>query len=158
MPNTTPSCWVYNCRDITDISWFPEGSYGFVYKITDLTTGRWYIGKKNLYSLRNIKLGKKALAAREDKRSSKKKTICKESDWKAYYGSEPELLKDVQKNGPSSFVRQILCICYSKASLTYEEVRHQFLNSCLESDLCYNGNILGKFFKSNTRQNPNKNI
>lgn len=132
----------------TEISHFPDDAHGFIYRITNTKTGRWYVGKKNLYSVRNVKLGKKALAAREDKRLSKKKVIVKESDWKTYYGSEPELLKDIQQNGYEFFRREILCVCHTKTALTYQELRHQILWGCLESDNCYNGNLLGKFFRA----------
>lgn len=145
------NAWVYNARFISDISQLPAGAYGFIYLIEHLPTGKWYIGRKNLYSERNIKLGKRALAAREDKRASKKKKTITESDWKTYHGSEPTLLKDVELHGYTSCRRQILHVCFDKTSLTYEEVRHQILRGCLESDNCYNNNIAGRYFrKKNT--------
>lgn len=149
--STVLSPWHYDEALIRSISQLPEGAYGFIYKITNLATGKWYVGKKNLYSTRNIKLGKRALAAREDKRASKKKVVVKESDWKSYYGSEPVLLQDIQQDGYDVFSRDILHVCYAKGSLTYQELRHQILLGCLESDNCYNGNLLGKFFRSTTQ-------
>lgn len=148
-PNTTGILpWHYRYGEpITEIFQFPEDAHGFVYRITNTRTGKWYVGKKNLYSTRNIKLGKKALAAREDKRASKRKVVVTESDWKTYYGSEPGLLKDIQTDGHGAFRRDILCICFTKAELTYEELRQQIILGCLESDNCYNGNLLGKFFR-----------
>lgn len=147
-PKPTPPPWYYTTTEMKDISVFPEDAYGFIYRITSLQTGRWYVGKKNLYSIRTKKLGKRALDAREDKRASKKKTVVAESDWKTYFGSEPELLEDLREHGSEAFLREILCICTSKTSLTYEEVRHQILLGCLESDNSYNKNILGKFFRT----------
>lgn len=141
--------WHFNYGDpITDISQFPGKAHGFIYRITNTKTGKWYVGKKNLYSVRNVKLGKRALDARQDKRLSRKKVVVKESDWKIYYGSEPELLKDIQQHGHEFFLREILCVCHTKAALTYQELRHQILCECLESDNCYNDNVLGKFFRA----------
>lgn len=139
--------WFYEDKEIIDISQLPENAYGFIYQIHNANNGRYYIGKKNLYSERNIKLGKKALAAREDKRSSKKKKIIKESDWKIYHGSEEELKKDIETYGYDHFYRTILCICYNKATLTYSEVKWQMTTGCLEDAKSYNKNILGKFYK-----------
>ena len=39
--------WTYQNQEITEISDFPNDTYGFVYKITHLPTGKSYIGKKN---------------------------------------------------------------------------------------------------------------
>lgn len=138
--------WVYSKERIIDIDQFPSGSIGFIYRISNDNTGRYYIGKKNLYSDRNIPLGKKALAERTDKRASKKKKVRKESDWKTYYGSEPILKGDIDILGYEPFSREILQICSSKKSLTYQEIRHQIFQGVLENDKAYNSNILGKFF------------
>lgn len=153
-PTITPTSWIYLGRFITDISQLPDDTHGFIYKITDTRTGKWYIGKKNLYSTRNIKLGKKALAAREDKRTSKKKTVVAESDWKTYFGSELQLVQDVQRDGHDVFRREIIVTCRTKGELTYQEARYQILGGCLESDNCYNRTILGKFFRSSIKQQP----
>jgi len=139
--------WFYKGEAIIDISQLPENAYGIIYKIWDIRNDKFYIGKKNLYSERNIKLGKKALAALPDKRMSKKKKIKKESDWKDYWGSEEELKLDIETYGLQCFRRTILYICYDKTTLTYQELRHQILHGCLESDICYNKQLLGKFFK-----------
>ena len=53
--------WFHDKKEIDDISKFPEDTYGFVYKITHLPTGKSYIGKKVLYYERNKRLGKKEL-------------------------------------------------------------------------------------------------
>jgi len=41
--------WTHQNEEVTDISDFPDDTYGFVYKITHLPTGKSYIGKKILY-------------------------------------------------------------------------------------------------------------
>lgn len=138
--------WLYQGNPILFIDQFPEGSIGFIYKIINKETDGFYIGKKNLYSTRNIALGKKELAAITDKRRSKKKKVIKESDWLTYHGSEPSLKKDIEFYGSDNFHREILHICFNKKSLTYQEIRYQILNSCLEDEYSYNSNIIGKFF------------
>ena len=43
--------WVYNNNTISSLSDLGENEpFGFVYKITNLTNGKFYIGKKNIYS------------------------------------------------------------------------------------------------------------
>ena len=57
--------WIYNNEEVTQIDDFPDNTYGFVYVITHLPTGKKYIGKKILYFTRKVKLGKKDLRAFE---------------------------------------------------------------------------------------------
>ena len=47
--------WFYGNDPVEDISYFPEGTHGFVYCITHKPTGKSYIGKKVLYYNRNKK-------------------------------------------------------------------------------------------------------
>lgn len=143
--------WNHEEIEISDINQMPEGTIGFIYVIMNEKTNKFYIGKKNIYSTRNIALGKKALAERTDKRSSKKKKVIKESDWKTYMGSEPTLKEDIKIYGDSNFLRGILHFCSNKKSLTYQELRYQIIADCLNRDDCYNSNILGKFFREDTK-------
>jgi hypothetical protein len=87
---------------------------GFVYKITNLDSGRFYIGKK-LFT----RAGRKQV-------KGKKKKIRVESDWKKYYSSSEELNADVQKLGIHKFRREILRLCKSKSECTYYEAKYQF--------------------------------
>jgi hypothetical protein len=87
---------------------------GFVYKITNLHDGRFYIGKK-LFT----RAGRKQV-------KGKKKKIRVESDWKKYYSSSEELNADVQKLGIHKFRREILRLCKSKSECTYYEAKYQF--------------------------------
>jgi hypothetical protein len=87
---------------------------GFVYKITNLHDGRFYIGKK-LFT----RAGRKQV-------KGKKKKIRVESDWKKYYSSSDELNADVEKLGIHMFRREILRLCKSKSECTYYEAKYQF--------------------------------
>jgi len=124
----------------------PEGAHGFIYQMTVEIDGnvKSYIGKKNFYSNRKKKFGKKALAAMTDMRK-KKYEIVKKLSYQNYYSSN-EVIKQAHKDG-INVDRCILKICYSKAELTYEEVKAQFKYEVLEDDKYLNSNILGKFYK-----------
>ena len=127
--------WLY---ENTLIESLPEDCVGFVYLITNNLTGRKYIGKKlakfskTTYKVVKLKNGKK-------KRKKIKGKI--DSDWQTYYGSSPELTKDVIALGIDNFSREILYYCSSKAECSYIEAREQFRHQVLESDLYYNGQI-----------------
>jgi hypothetical protein len=122
----------------TQIESLPEDCVGFVYLITNLITGRKYIGKKlakfskTTYKVVKLKNGNK-------KRKKIRSKI--DSDWRTYYGSNDELNKDMQTLGPEKFTREILYYCTSKAQCSYIEAREQFRHKVLESDDYYNGQI-----------------
>jgi len=116
----------------------PEDCAGFVYLITNNTTGRKYIGKKlarfkrTTYRVIKLKNGNK-------KRKKIRGTI--DSDWQTYYGSSPELSKDIEQLGIDNFSREILYYCKTKSECSYIEAREQFSRRVLESDDYYNGHI-----------------
>jgi hypothetical protein len=127
----------------------PQDYFGFVYKITNLTNSKFYIGKKYFYHTSNVKLGKKELAALPVTRGRKSTTkqVIKESDWRSYWGSSKELQQDVKELGTEMFECIILKLCRDKKELTYYELHYQCTNECLLSYNSYNDNILGKFFR-----------
>jgi hypothetical protein len=122
----------------TQIESLPEDCVGFVYLITNLVTGRKYIGKKlakfskTTYKVVKLKNGNK-------KRKKIRSKI--DSDWLTYYGSNDELNQDIQTLGQENFKREILYYCSSKAQCSYIEAREQFRHQVLESDAYYNGQI-----------------
>ena len=127
--------WTYRKKIITEL---PDDCVGFVYIITNILSGRKYIGKKlskfskTTYKTVTLKNGTK----------KKKKIRSKiDSDWQTYYGSSPELTKDVQSLGTDNFSREIIFYCSSKAECSYIEAREQFKNKVLESKDWYNGHI-----------------
>lgn len=127
--------WTYQDQVIEEL---PEDCIGFVYLITNKISGRKYIGKKL------AKFSKTTYKVVKLKNGNKKKKRIKgkiESDWKTYYGSSPELSKDVELLGPENFTREILYYCKSKAECSYVEAREQFSRRVLESDDYYNGHI-----------------
>jgi hypothetical protein len=121
----------------------PEKIIGFCYKITNLTTGAIYIGKKSVKSVQKKKLNRKELSS--DKRKRNYKVVVSESDWKKYYGSSKQLTEDVQKLGKDCFLREILEFACTKKYLGYLELKYQFRFDVLNQQ-SYNGNILGRYF------------
>jgi hypothetical protein len=123
--------WYFNNEEFQDI-----GEYvGFVYLITNLTNGRKYIGKKNLYFSKSRQV------------KGKKKRFKVESDWRSYYGSNKELAADVEKLGKENFKREILKLCTTKGEFSYFEAKYQFDNNVLESDDYYNLWIMCRIHK-----------
>ena len=116
----------------------PEECIGFVYLITIVTSVRKYIGKKL------AKFSKTTVKTVKLKNGTKKKKKIRskvDSDWRDYYGSSPNLQKDIDTIGTENFTREILYYCNSKAQCSYIEAREQFSRKVLESDDYYNGHI-----------------
>jgi hypothetical protein len=139
------SKWSYQGQDF-ESSMIPEGAEGFVYEMQAIINGKLvrYIGKKNFYSTTKKRMGKRAVAQLQDKRT-KKYTIQKKLSYLDYYSSNAEL-KAAHKAG-IEIRRFIMKICFSKTELTYYETKYQFIREVLESDEFLNGNILGRFYK-----------
>jgi hypothetical protein len=130
--------WTIQNRDVTDED--VEGYEAFVYVITHLGTGRRYVGKKILLR----KVTKKPLKGKSKRRHSKVK-----SDWETYWGSNKELLAEVQELGPESFSREILRLCRSRGEANYWEAKYQFDWRVLENpDHYYNEWIMVKVHRS----------
>ncbi len=137
--------WLYQGQEF-ESSMIPEGAEGFVYEMQAIINGKLvrYIGKKNFYSTTKKRMGKRAVAQLQDKRS-KRYTIQKKLSYLDYYSSNAEL-KAAHKAG-IEIRRYIIKICFSKTELTYYETKYQFVRGVLESDEFLNGNILGRFYK-----------
>ena len=139
--------WLLEGKEVLSVDQFAPGAIGFVYKITNIKTGKFYIGKKSLESKTNKLLTKKEQSEwNKPGRIPKKKLVIKESDWINYYGSSKSLLEDIKQNSKSDFTREIIKICYSKKQLSYYETFYQFEYKVLHVDT-YCDNILGKFFR-----------
>jgi hypothetical protein len=137
-----------NVVEYDSVNKFPQGCIGFVYKITNLRTGRFYIGKKSLYSNTKKKLTKKELAEHTGPgKKPTKKLVTKESNWSDYWGSNKVLLQEIVDSGTSHFRREIIKFCFNKKQLTYWEVHLQCVNEVLLTDRSYNDNVLAKFFR-----------
>ena len=133
------NAWTYQGSTFSsdDINSF----FGFVYRITNLQTGKQYIGRKYFVQKRKPRSGKS------------KRRVTSESDWKKYYGSSPELKADVKQFGRENFKREILSLHESLGKVNYEETKKLFLNNVLQETLedgspkFYNSNILGRYYR-----------
>ena len=116
-----------------------DDHFGFVYCITNLLTGKRYIGRKYFYQLRKPRGGGRRVKS--------------ESDWKKYYGSSAELTEDRKQFGNLVFKRDILSLHKSKGLTNFEETRQLFLNNVLTEAMSdgtpafYNSNILGRYMR-----------
>ena len=129
----------------------PEDCVGFVYVITNITNNKKYIGKKL------AKFSKTTYKTVKLKNGTKKKKKIRskiDSDWQEYYGSSPNLQKDIDTLGKDKFTREILYYCSSKAETSYIEAREQFDRKVLESDDYYNGHIQVRVHGSHIKKLP----
>jgi hypothetical protein len=130
--------WIYNDRVVNSLDEIPEGSIGFIYELTQISTGKKYIGKKNLYSHRTLP----PLAGQKRRRK-----VVKESDWKNYYGSQADVKKLVKEN-KQDFTREILKFVQTKKLLTYWETKYLFIKGVIEPESNYlNDNVEGRYFR-----------
>ena len=129
--------WIYEGCPFTsdDIGEY----YGFVYRITNTTTQKSYIGRKYFWQKRKPRGGKRRVTSG--------------SDWKRYYGSSDELKQDIRSLGRSSFRREILSLHTTLGKVNYEETKQLFLHNVLMEALddgtpmYYNSNILGRYMR-----------
>ena len=129
--------WMYEGNPFTsdDIGDY----YGFVYRITNTTSGKQYIGRKYFTQKRKPKGGKRKVTS--------------ESDWKRYYGSSDDLKRDIREIGKDSFRREIISLHETLGKVNYEETKQLFLHNVLMESLddgtpmYYNSNILGRYMR-----------
>ena len=127
--------WYYQNTPVETLS---DDCVGFVYLITNNLSGRKYIGKKL------AKFSKTTYKTVKQKNGIKKRKKIRskiDSDWQEYYGSSPELTKDIVSLGKENFRREILFYCKSKSECSYVEAREQFSRKVLELNDYYNGHI-----------------
>jgi hypothetical protein len=127
--------WTYQNEIVETL---PEECVGFVYLITNVISGRMYIGKK---LAKFAKTSYKVVKLKNGTKKKKKIRSKIDSDWREYYGSSDALTKDIDTLGKENFTREILYYCTSKAQCSYIEAREQFNRKVLESNDYYNGHI-----------------
>ena len=113
--------------------------FGYVYRITNLQTGKQYIGRKYFTQRRKPRGGKRRVTT--------------ESDWKKYYGSSEELKRDRKLLGNTLFKREIISLHTTLGQTNFGETKQLFLNNVLTEALddgtpaYYNSNILGRYYR-----------
>ena len=114
--------WFYQDKVIDNIEDMPRGTFGFIYEVQHIPTGRRYIGKKVLEFNRTLP---------PLKGTKRKRKVVKESDWKTYYGSHKEIKDLIKENKQDEFRREILMYVPSKKLLTYYETKFLFIKRFL---------------------------
>ena len=132
--------WFYNDKEFDST---PEQYQGFVYMITELDTGKKYIGKKFFWKPKTL-----------PKTKSRKRRIKTrvESDWKDYYGSNKNVQELVESKGKDKYKREILILCKTKGECSYYEAKYQFEYDVLFSDEYYNELISSKIHSKHLRR------
>jgi len=125
--------WVYKNKELSD-SDIPEGSIGFIYKISH-SDGRWYIGRK-LLTQAATKMVK-----------GKKKKFRKENDWREYWSSSEDIKTILNEEGDRNFKREILLFCKTTSAMTYSEEATLYMTGALFDPKCWNRNIRAKIFR-----------
>lgn len=124
--------WIYEDKEFDTT---PEEYQGFVYRITELDTGKKYIGKKFFWTPKTLPVTKT--------RKRKIKTRV-ESDWKTYFGSNKEVQEQVKLKGEHLYKREILRLCKTKGDCSYWELYEQMVNHVLLDDDYYNAFVGAK--------------
>jgi hypothetical protein len=128
--------WKYNGKEVNSLQDMPPNTLGIIYKIENLDTGKYYIGRRTVCSKRKRKL----TVAEKKIKGNERKTVIYEmkesSGWKSYCGSNTTLKEEVKKG--ARIQRTILHYCFSKAEITYRESAEIICSGCLEDPLSYN--------------------
>ena len=118
--------WYYNNEEFNST---PDEYQGFVYIITEISTDKKYIGKKNFWKPKTLPINKKR------KRRVRTRT---ESDWREYYSSSHEVVALVEQNGVGNYRLDILKLCKTKGEMSYYEAKLQFEYDVLLREDYYN--------------------
>lgn len=129
--------WIYKKKKVTEET--IAGYYGFVYCITNQETGKKYIGRKYFTKAKRYQV------------KNKKKTKRVSSDWEEYYGSNKQLLEDVEKLGRDKFKREILHLSKKRAETNYLETKEIISRDCLLKEDYYNNWVSCKITRNHLR-------
>lgn len=99
--------------------------FGFIYRITELDTGKQYIGKKQFTKMR-----RKPIKGRKNR-----KKVILESDWKTYTGSSNTLNEQILLKGKENYKFEIVSLHKTRGSLHYAEVCIQINEDVLRTRL-----------------------
>lgn len=129
--------WIYQGKEFKSED-HPE-AFGFVYVIVNTISNKRYIGRKFLFKTAYKQVNKK------------RKRIKVASDWENYYGSNAELLSDVQTHGKECFQRFIVKLCKSRSECQYIESKFIFENDAIINENFYNSWISCRIHGKNVK-------
>lgn len=108
--------------------------------ITNLATGRRYVGKKKL---------SRRITRPPLKGAKKKRRETRPSDYPTYWGSCNELLDEIDRDGTAGYSREIIRLCSSTGEASYYEAKVQFEEDVLlKPDEWYNSAIMVRVHRS----------
>ena len=119
------SHWLFNEKILNEA---PENAFGFIYKITNTTNNKMYIGRKYFEKKRRVK----------KKGQTRRKVIRKSSDWQTYTSSSKPLNETISKLGKSKFKFEIIEFGYTKGQVNYLEENIQHRLQVIFDDRYYN--------------------
>lgn len=122
--------WTYAGADGDRFAQGDELKLGFVYKVTERSTGRWYIGKKQMTRIAKLP---------PLKGTKRKRRVVKETDWRKYKTSSTAIVELCEKHGEEHFDWEILSFHNSKSMLAWIELGHQVRGDCLRNEMSFNG-------------------
>ena len=131
--------WIFNDKILLDED-IPEKAIAFLYMITHVDTGRWYIGRKNLFK-------KVTKMVKNKSGTSKKKRSLAPSDWKDYWSSSDYLKELVSLEGKDKFKREILLFVETASATIYSEECLLYMTGSMFDPLCFNGHIRTKIMR-----------
>jgi hypothetical protein len=138
--------WLYKGKPL-DEAIIQKEYIGFIYLITQKSTGKRYIGRKML------------TAAATKTVKGKKKRTRKDSDWRDYWSSSPKIKAWIEEAGNTDdFTKEILTFCHSKGSLAYCEELALYQMKVLESSDWLNDNIRSKIYRTWVKANDAINL
>ena len=133
--------WTYNGQVFTED--MIDKHVGFVYLITNETTGMKYVGKK-LFTKSKI-----------TQKNKKKKRSRVSSDWETYTGSN-ELLNESIDLG-ARITKEILHLCETRGWLTYLETKEILVRDAILSNSYYNMWFTARVHRRHLEKKATKN-
>jgi len=103
---------------------------GFVYLITNKSTGKQYVGRKYFWQIR--------------KKKGKGRRVRSQSDWQSYMSSSSLLQEEIGHLGLDQFTFEIISVHATRGDTNYAEVSLQFRLNVLEKD-DYLNDAIGKW-------------
>lgn len=122
--------WIYAGQDKDRFDVKGELMLGFVYKVTELSTGRWYVGKKQCTRIAKLP---------PLKGTKRKRRVLKETPWRKYQTSSTNIVELCEEHGEEWFQWEILSFHNSKSMLAWVELGHQVRGDCLRNEMSFNG-------------------
>lgn len=124
--------------------------FGFIYRITERKTGRFYIGQKRIYKWNGPVGGHKCYNINDSRWNPK---AWRYNYWRDYTGSSDELNQLIREGNPWDFEYEALELFYSALSLHEAEIRYQKAYDVLNAKMpdgtyaTFNKNIAGMEFR-----------